>query len=49
MVSNDISEILNVCDRVLVLRNGQPVCNIRCSETDRQAVLMYMMGDTPGD
>lgn len=49
MVSNDISEILNVCDRVLVLRNGQLVYNVHCSETDRQTVLLHMMGDDPGD
>ncbi len=50
MVSNDITEILNVCDRVLVLRHGQPVCNLRCPDTDRDMVLEYMMGgETKGD
>jgi ABC-type sugar transport system ATPase subunit len=43
MVSNDITEILNVCDRVLVMKHGQVICNLRCENTDRQTILSYMM------
>lgn len=42
MVSNDITEILNVCDRVVVMKRGHVVCNLRCEETDRHTILSYM-------
>ncbi|MCZ7543163.1 MAG: sugar ABC transporter ATP-binding protein [Anaerolineae bacterium] len=49
MVSNDVTEILNVCDRVLVLRYGNPVCTLRCQDTDRATVMAYMLGETPDE
>ena len=48
MVSNDVSEILHLCDRVLVLRNGEPVCLLKCDETDRGTILTCMMKEARG-
>jgi ribose transport system ATP-binding protein len=46
MVGNDVTEILHLCDRVLVLRHGRPVCILKTDETDRDTILRYMMKDT---
>ena len=49
VVSNDVTEILNLCDRALVLRHGQPVRLLDCRETDRNTILRYILKEAVGD
>ncbi|MBZ0321010.1 MAG: sugar ABC transporter ATP-binding protein [Anaerolineae bacterium] len=48
MVSGDINEILEMCDRVIVLHKGRIAATLPCSETDEASVLAYALhGGTP--
>ncbi len=44
MVSADISEILGLCDRFLVLHEGRTICTLAHGEADEQTVLRYAQG-----
>ncbi len=41
IISSDMQEVLNVCDRLLVLRNGRIVKTLKPSETDKEEVLFF--------
>lgn len=43
-ISSDIEEILGMCDRVLVLSDGQFVCNLATGQTDEEEILQYASG-----
>ncbi|MBI5930804.1 MAG: sugar ABC transporter ATP-binding protein [Chloroflexi bacterium] len=43
MVSGEINEILEMCDRVVVLHKGHIAANLLCSETDEATVLAYAL------
>ncbi|MCQ3929580.1 MAG: D-xylose ABC transporter ATP-binding protein [Chloroflexi bacterium] len=43
MVSGDINEIIEMCDRVLVLHKGRIAATLLCSETDEASVLAYAL------
>ncbi|HML23470.1 MAG TPA: sugar ABC transporter ATP-binding protein [Aggregatilinea sp.] len=47
MVSADISEVLGMCDRLIVLRDGQIVARLARGEASESTVLAYAMGETP--
>lgn len=44
MVSADISEILGLCDRFIVLHEGRAVCTLNYGEADEETVLRYAQG-----
>jgi ribose transport system ATP-binding protein len=47
LVSADISEVLGVCDRIIVLRDGQMVCTLTRAEADEAKILAYAIeGDS---
>jgi ribose transport system ATP-binding protein len=46
IASSDLSEILGMCDRVLVLYEGLPVALLRASETTAETVMTYANGGT---
>jgi ribose transport system ATP-binding protein len=49
MVSADLTEILRMCDRFLILRAGQVVATLACDDSDEAMVLAYATGDNPDD
>jgi ribose transport system ATP-binding protein len=49
MVSADLTEILRMCDRFLILRAGRVVATLASDETDEATVLAFAMGETPDD
>jgi simple sugar transport system ATP-binding protein len=44
LVSTELSEILELSDRVLVLYRGEIVANVATAETTREELGLYMMG-----
>jgi ABC-type uncharacterized transport system ATPase subunit len=44
MISEDIDELLGVCDRIVVLHDGHVVASVKPSETDRHAIGHLMLG-----
>ncbi|MBN2469863.1 MAG: sugar ABC transporter ATP-binding protein [Anaerolineae bacterium] len=49
MVSTDVTEILGMCDRFLILRDGRVVTTLAGKEADEETVLAYALGDQPDD
>jgi len=49
MASADITEILGMCDRILVLCDGRIVRVLERGEADEATVLTYAMGGCPGE
>jgi ribose transport system ATP-binding protein len=49
MSSADIMEILGMCDRLLILRNGRIIRTLRRNEADEATVLAYATGGLSGD
>jgi ABC-type sugar transport system ATPase subunit len=45
MVSRDVTEVFNMCDRVLVLRQGRVVGTLDCAETTVDTIWQYMSGE----
>ncbi|HLA44905.1 MAG TPA: ATP-binding cassette domain-containing protein, partial [Aggregatilineales bacterium] len=45
MVSRDLPEILNMCDRILVLRQGRVVRSVKSADTSIDSIWRYMIGD----
>lgn len=43
-ISHLLDEVLEICDRVIVLRDGKLVCDKNCSMLDRESVVKYMVG-----
>ena len=46
IAGSDLSEILGMCDRILVLYEGLPVALLRANETTAEAVMAYANGGT---
>jgi ABC-type sugar transport system ATPase subunit len=46
MISSDLSEILGMSDRVLVMHEGRIAAELRCAETDEEELLAYSIGIT---
>ena len=46
IVSSDLSEILGMCDRILVLYQGRIVAHLPRAAASKQAILMYANGGT---
>lgn len=44
LISLELDEILNVSDRILVMYNGELVCNLDAEKTTAQELGLYMMG-----
>jgi ABC-type uncharacterized transport system ATPase subunit len=44
MISEDIDELLGVCDRVVVLHDGHAVASVKPATTDRQQIGQLMLG-----
>lgn len=44
MISEDLDELLSVCDRIVVLHHGHLVASLRSDETDRQELGELMLG-----
>ncbi|UCD76982.1 MAG: sugar ABC transporter ATP-binding protein [Desulfobacterales bacterium] len=42
--TNEIDEALGLCDNLIVLHRGQIAAVLKCSETNRQELLLYMLG-----
>ena len=47
ITSVDLNEILGMCDRILVLRNGHIVADIPRASATKQNLLTYASGGTP--
>jgi ribose transport system ATP-binding protein len=47
ITSVDFNEILGMCDRILVMRNGRIVANLPRSEASKQSLLAYASGGKP--
>jgi ABC-type sugar transport system ATPase subunit len=48
IASVDLTEILGMCDRVLVLRQGRIVADLPRAEASKQLILSYASGGGPG-
>jgi simple sugar transport system ATP-binding protein len=44
MISEDIDELLGVCDRIVVLHDGHVVASVKPSESDRHSIGHLMLG-----
>ncbi|HUF98349.1 MAG TPA: ATP-binding cassette domain-containing protein [Ilumatobacter sp.] len=44
MISEDIDELLGVCDRIVVLHDGHIAASVKPSQTDRQQIGQLMLG-----
>lgn len=44
LVSHDIPHVVDIADRIVVMRRGQDITNLRASETDATTVVGYMTG-----
>jgi general nucleoside transport system ATP-binding protein len=44
MISEDIDELLGVCDRIVVLHHGHLVASVKASSTDRHSIGQLMLG-----
>ena len=49
MISEDLDELLSICDRIVVLHHGELVASVRSDQTDRQALGQLMLGARSGD
>jgi ribose transport system ATP-binding protein len=49
IVSSDLAEILEMCDRILVLHEGLLVAALRGSEATMESVMAYATGGLPGE
>ena len=47
IVSLDLTEILGMCDRILVLRQGRIVADLERSAASKQTILAYAGGGDP--
>jgi len=43
-ISNELTEVLSLCDRVLVMFHGQVIKELETAATNREEVLFYVMG-----
>ena len=43
-ISNELMEVLSLCDRVLVMFNGQIIKGLETVATNREELLFYVMG-----
>jgi ABC-type sugar transport system ATPase subunit len=43
LISSEIEEILNVSDRILIMREGKIIKELKAGETDRREILKYSM------
>jgi ribose transport system ATP-binding protein len=49
MVSPDLTEVLRMCDRFLILRAGRMVTTLACEDTDEATALAYALGAMPDE
>jgi ribose transport system ATP-binding protein len=49
MVSTDLTEILKMCDRILILHAGRVSTTLVCQDTDEGTALAYALGAMPND
>lgn len=47
VISSEFSEIVGLCDRALVMREGELVAKLQKAEITEQALIHYAMGDHP--
>ena len=47
VISEDLDELLGICDRIVVLHDGHVVASVRPRETDRQGLGQLMLGGAP--
>jgi ribose transport system ATP-binding protein len=47
MVSNEITEIIGLCDRIIVVRQGQTVFETAGSAATEEILMEYALKDTP--
>lgn len=43
-ISNELTEVLSLCDRVLIMFNGQIIKELVTGQTNREELLFYVMG-----
>jgi len=43
-ISNELSEVLSLCDRILVMYHGRIIKELHPEETNRKKLLFYVMG-----
>jgi ABC-type sugar transport system ATPase subunit len=43
-ISNELTEVLSLCDRILVMFNGQIIKELETQTTNREELLFYVMG-----
>jgi ABC-type sugar transport system ATPase subunit len=48
LVSSDLMELLALADRILVMRNGAIVAELRHDVASEEAILAYAVGDATG-
>ena len=48
-ISHVLQEVFAVADRIVVLRNGKKVADLRTKETSMDVVVNYMIGQVNGE
>jgi simple sugar transport system ATP-binding protein len=43
-ISNELTEVLSLCDRILVMFHGQIIKELKTESTNREELLFYVMG-----
>jgi simple sugar transport system ATP-binding protein len=43
-ISNELPEVLSLCDRILVMFDGRIIKEVRPEATNREELLFYVMG-----
>ena len=44
LIAHNLSEVMSVCNRISVLRNGKNICTVSASETNEVELSRYMIG-----
>lgn len=44
LISSELMELLGLCHKIMVMRDGDVVANLEAEKTDAEAILRYALG-----